>query len=212
MWKDLLLVLFSAIFGWLLGLLTLVITTYFNDKTKFKRIKSGICNELIELQHRLVLSAVGYNLDHGKFDHEFLRWVKVHCSSYKGINKDESIEKLVDSCLGMSEEALQIFVIGQRDETKGKSVKHARIPFLESQLSSIGLFSSDEQTILLEILAHVKIFNETADEAKVYFSRTFDPNIIGENRQIIETSLSEKYIQLARRSRIIADRIDAFFK
>ena len=208
LWKESLLV----IFGWLLGLLANIITTYAKDKKKSKTIKSGIHNELIELQHRLVLSAFAYNLDHGKFDHDFLRWVREHCSSYKGINKNEQIEKTVDSFLVMPEKALQDFVIGQRDETKGKSVKYARIPFLESQLSNIGLFSSDKQTILLEILEHVKIYNETADEAKVYFSRTFDPDISDTNRQIVETSLNEKYMQLAHRSRIIAERIDAFFK
>ena len=208
MGKELLLV----IFGWLLGLLAPVIATHVNDNRKSKTMKAGIRNELREFQHRLVLSAYIFNLAYGKFDHEFLRWTREHCSSYKGINKNEQIKKSIDSCLRMSEYDLHKFVIDQRDESKGKSVKYARTPFLESQLPNIGLFSSDKQTILLEILEHVKIHNETADGAKVYLSMTFNQDITGNNRRIVETSLIKLYIQLAERSRIIAERIDAFFK
>ena len=113
--------------------------------------------------------------------------------------------------LDMTEEALQKFILSKRDETKGKSVKYFRTPFLESQLSDLGQFSSNEQTILLEIMEHINIHNETVDEAKTYFSMTFDPSVTGKNRDIVNTSLNEKYLQLAERSRIIADKIDVFF-
>ena len=204
--------LFLILFGWLLGLLSSVITAYVNDRRKSNKIKTGIRNELIELQHRLVLVVYFFNLDHGEINHEFLRWIKNHLSSYKGINKDEITEKSVDCLLEKPENILQGFVTGQRDETKGKSVKHARTPYLVSQLHNIGSFPSSEQSILLEILEHTQIYNETVDEAINYHSMTFNHNISGINREIIEKSLNEKYIQLARRSRIIVERIDAFFK
>ncbi len=41
---------------------------------------------------------------------------------------------------------------------------------------------------------------------------TFDQGITGKNREIVEQSLKGKYIQLAERSRIIVERVDAFFK
>ena len=202
--------LFFVLFGWLLGLLSSVITAYFNDCRKSKKIKTVICNELIELQHRLVLAAYLYNLDYGEINHEFLRWIRNHLSSYKGINKYENIEKSVDSLLEMPENVLHRFVAGQRDGTKGKSVKHARIPYLVSQLHNIGSFSSKEQSILLEILEHTQIYNETVDEAINFLSMTFDQGITGNNREIVEKSLKEKYIQLAERSRIIVKRVNAF--
>ena len=208
MWEGLLLVFF----GWLLGLLAPVIATYINDKKKFKTIKSGISNELVELQYRLVSAAYIFNLDYGKFDHEFLHWMKKFCSSYNGINEKEQIEKSVDSLLQVPEKDLQQTVIIQRNKLVGKSVKHVRIPFLESQLSNIGLFSSDKQAILLEILEHAKIHNETVGDAKKYHSMTFDQDIRDVNREIVESSLHETYIQLAQRCRIIAERIDTFLK
>ena len=112
----------------------------------------------------------------------------------------------------MPENNLHELVAGRRDETKGNSVKHARMPYLISQLHSIGSFSSNEQTILLEILEHTRIYNETVDEARELFSMTFDQGITGSNREIVEKSLRGKYVQLARRSRIIVERVDALFK
>ena len=204
--------LFLVLFGWLLGLLSSVITAYFNDCRKSKKTKTVIRNELIELQHRLVLVAYLFNLDHGEIDHEFLRWIKNHLSSYEGINKYEDIEKSVDYLLEKPENDLHGIVASQRNGKKGKSVKHARIPYLESQLHNIGSFSSHEQSILLEILQHTQIYNETVDEAMKFHSMTFDQDITGNNWEIVETSLKGSYIQLAKRSQIIVERVDAFFK
>ncbi len=204
--------LFLVLFGWLLGLPSSVITASIKDYRKSIKIKTVIRNELIELQHRLVLAAYRFNLDYGEINHEFLRWVKNHLSSYEGINKDEVHEKLVDSFLEMSENNLHELIASQRDVTEAKSVKHARIPYLVSQLNSIGSFSSNEQSMLLEILEHTRIYNETVDEARELFSMTFDQGITGSNREIVEKSLREKYIQLARRSRIVVERVDALFK
>ena len=204
--------LFFVLFGWLLGILSSVIISHINDCRMSNKIKTVIRNELIELQHRLVLVAYLFNLDYGEINHEFLRWVKNHLSSYEGINKDEVHEKLVDSFLEMSENNLHELIASQRDVTEAKSVKHARIPYLVSQLHNIGSFSSNEQSMLLEILEHTRIYNETVDEARELFSMTFDEGITGINREIVEKSLREKYIQLARRSRIVVERVDALFK
>ena len=151
-------------------------------------------------------------MDYGEINHEFLRWIKAHLASYEGINKFENIEKSVDSFLEMPENDLHALVAGRRDETEGKSVKHARTPYLVSQLRKIGSFSSSEQIILLEILEHTRIYNETVDEARELFSITFDQGITGSNREIVEKSLRGKNIQLAIRSRIIVERVDALFK
>ena len=203
--------LFLILFGWLLGILSGVITAYIDDRRKFKKTKTVIRNELIELQYRLVLVVYLFNLDHGEINHELLRWIKNHLSSYDGINRIDEVERSVDHLLEKPENDLHGIVTSQRDGRKGKSVKHARIPYLESQLHNIGSFSSHEQSILLEILEHTQIYNETVDEAKNFLSMTFDQVITGDNRRIVERSLKEKYIQLAKRSRIIVERVDAFF-
>ena len=112
----------------------------------------------------------------------------------------------------MPENDLHELITGRRDETKGNSVKHVRIPYLESQLHNIGSYSPNEQSILLEILEHTRNYNGTVDEAIEILSMTLDQGISGSNREIVEKSLREKYIQLARRSRIIVERVDALFK
>ena len=206
MGKDLLLV----VFGWLLGLSAPIITTLILNKRKSKTINAGIRNELKELQHRTVLSAYILHKDHGKFDHELLQWAKRHIDSYDGINKKESFKKIVDMELGLTEEALHQYVKSLRDETKGKSLQYFRTPYLDSQLTEIGKFSTDEQTILLEIVEHIKINNETVDEAKAYFSMTFDTTITDNNHRIVNSSLDKKYLHLAERSQIIFKKIDAF--
>ena len=208
--------LFLILFGWLLGILSGVITAYIDDRRKFKKTKTVIRNELIELQYRLVLVVYQFNLDHGEINHELLHWIKNHLSSYEGINRIEGIEKSVDQLLEKPENDLHGIVASQRDGTKGKSVKHARIPYLESQLHKIGSFSSHEQSILLEILEHTQIYNETVDEAKNLLSLIFDHDFVIDYRELVErssheNSLKEKYIQLAKRSRIIVERVDAFF-
>ena len=198
-------------FGWLLGLLAPVITTLILNSRKSETVKKGIRNELVELQYRAVLSAFVFHKDYGTFNHELLSWTKEHCSSYKGINEKEDLEKLINMAMEMSEETLQQYILSQRNENIGKSVKYLRTPFLESQLEEIGKFSPKEQTIILEILEHIKIHNDTVDEAKAYFSMTFDASVTGENRRIVNSSLNEKYKHLAERCRIIADKTDVFF-
>ncbi len=141
-----------------------------------------------------------------------MRWIKAHLASYEGINKDEVVEKSVDSLLEMPENVLRGYVAGLREVAEGKSVKHVRIPYLESQLHNIGSYSPNEQSILLEILEHTRNYNGTVDEAIEILSMTLDQGISGSNREIVEKSLREKYTQLAIRSRIIVERVDALFK
>ena len=202
--------LLFLVLGWLLGLLAPVIASLILNARKAETVKVGIKTELRELKHRLVLSTYAFNLDYGQFDKNFLLWAKGHFLSYDGINKKPSFEESIDMFLQLSELALQQFVVSQRDQSKGKSVKYARAPFLESQLSEFHYFNSKEQSILLEVLEHVKIHNETVDEAKNYLSMTFDGTLSVENRRIVNASLNNAYIQLAERGRIIADRIGAF--
>lgn len=200
--------LLLIVFGWLLGLLAPIISFLILDKRKSKRINASIRIELIELKHRLAMSAYTLKMGYGNFDHEFLRWLKKHISSYQGINKRENLGNFVDTCLNMTAENLEQFILSQRDPTKGKSVKYARIPFLEANLSELKSFTGEEQSLLLEILQHINIHNDLVDEARDYFYKTFEESIKDVNRQIVQSSLNEKYGQLGDRCHTIVDLIE----
>lgn len=199
------------VLGWLLGLLSPVIVWLILSRREATAVKSGVLTELAEFRHRMVLTAYIYTLDYGNFDKDFVKWARAHLAKYDGLSDKDGIDRLYNKLCETSDDEFADWLRYQRaHSSSGKGVKNGRLPYLESKLGNLERFSEREQRQLLEILEQVSIYNESANDARYYFNATFDSSISPDNHQTIVSNLEDKYEELGKRARIVADRIAAF--
>lgn len=202
----------KAIFlGWLLGVLSPLIVQAIKDKKQSKSVRNGIIIELKEFKLRMLQLVYLFKLEYGTMDRTTLIWLNDQLESYSGVNYDEAIKNAISLMLNLNDEELkEHLLLKSNTSSKAHSVKTHQLPYIESKLNCLSLFSEKQQELILEILVQLRIFNETIDESRFYHKLTFDGNISTENHKIVCDSLTEKYIQLGNRSRIIAERISLF--
>ena len=196
------------VLGWLFGLVGPIVVWKILNQRKAAAAREAVGYELGELKLRMVLAAYALHQDHGKFDRELLIWVRAQISHYRGANETTGLSTAIDSLLAETDEVIEQFAQSGRSPRKGKSIPIARMPYLESQLSEIHIFSAPDQLGLLQIMEHVSIFNETLKEARDYFDKTLDQSLSEPNRQIVDETLNTKYRHLAERAQIVARKID----
>jgi Na+/phosphate symporter len=61
---------------------------------------------------------------------------------------------------------------------------------------------------LLEIQFHIDVHNQEVEQARHYFQLTFT-NLDAANRAVVESNLRAAYLNIARRQKMLAGKIDA---
>ena len=197
--------------GWLLGLLSPVITDMIRSRRLMKEITKGILAELEEFRYDLVAKTYSLSLHVGSFDREFLKWVRSTMEDCKTVRyQDQKVRMLsgVTELLkckdGDMQEVTEYFI---SDGTSARSLRKMELPFLDAKLDFISKFEINVQQNLLEIRTRVRTLNELIDESHEYLRMTFDSTISEENQERVQLNLDTSYVKINEQARLIADRI-----
>jgi len=194
------------LFGWLLGLLSQPIAS--RVEKYFKRILidselRGLIFRLAVISHRLQ--------DHlGSVDKSSIEWLKNICQKYGSQCSSEFLQSL-DGLSAATLEQIQIMTDCLRaPEGMGISVKPFPPPFSDSGLQQLWILDKGAQEFVLDIKSQVAILNDEIEGARFYHRLTFDPSSMEINEQIIRQNLRNRYEQVRRKCRFIADRIEKY--
>lgn len=197
--------------GWLLGLLSPSIAQGIRKKGKRREIRSGIESELKDLGHRMATVVYITASKFGKYDKALVEWLIPLFEEYKGDNSSGGMLRLLRSHQKSNDEQFaEIIADMVADSGSGLAVKKYKLPYLESKIGELSLFSERSQRRALEILNHLHLFNEEVEEARFYFKLTFDSSISVENHSKALEGGNTSYIKMGERAQIIIDRIRKF--
>ncbi len=114
----------------------------------------------------------------------------------------------------MSDEQITAFVndLSRREKEKkggksGLTLKKILIPYTDSKLGFLSQFDENFQRLVLIIRRELNAVNEDIELAWYYFKQTFESHS-DINRQLIEANLNTTYLDLAGKTRRLADRIE----
>ena len=193
--------------GWALGLLGPAIVDSIKRQREVVQVRQALLGELHEVKYRLALSAYYAEKRFGVIDRAYLQWLRRVVAEYKGSKPKDSILKMVDGQLSLTDEQIAFIAKGElADSQTGLTLKKYLVPLLDSRIPSLWFFESRFQQILLEVRTELNLLNEEVDQARYYFGLTFT-KLEGDSRSRVDQNLTQSYLQIAKRAKLAAVKI-----
>lgn len=195
--------------GWLLGLLSPQVAERIKRHYQKSDLRCGIISELKEIKVRVVSAVYLLAKKIGTYDKELIEWVKKHLEGYEGSYPTKrmlsSLEKLSNQANNQQLETIQLLYY---DEESGLSLKKFYLPFLESRIDSLPVFSDRFRSLIFEIRSQIQMLNEEIDNAQFYFRKTFDSSMNAESHKIVRQNLKSCYGNIERQIRPMVEKIN----
>jgi hypothetical protein len=201
--------LLHLLLGWLLGLITLGIAERMRRGYRKRELVASVTGELADLQYIIAVLAFRLRANLGEATDEFLDWLIPIIREYDGPSK---IPEMGDNLLKIRlypEEQRRVadLAISQRDLGVGLILMKYDLPFLTAQSAELSICPLDFQRGVSWVKWQLDYFNQGVDYLRSQYEKTFDTAIVGDNRQVIETNLTNGYKNLAIRAVSIAKAI-----
>lgn len=214
MWDNITTSIMLIFLGWLLGVLGPNITESIRNFYRIRELKDTFYIELDSLRYRLANVYFSLLLLLGRLSLEKVNWHLHIFTAYEGPDAPElpsGFSALRERLTEDNISEVNIFYRTQ-NEGVGKTLKRFSLPYIYSQLEFLTLLPSDYQVRILDILAHINMFNEQVDYATVTLDRSFNSSMTVDNYHINDTNLNNAYEKIAESARYISDKIGDLFQ
>lgn len=195
--------------GWLLGVLSPLITRHGERNRRKKEIGEGLRAELSEFRVRLAGMAFLVTLRFGTFDRAFIKWLLPLFQSYRGAHPTKEFRDTLEKLSGHSDAEIQTFaVMGKANEDRALSLKRFVLPYLEANMGNLDLFSERAKLLALEVSAQVAAINEETEQVRFYYGLTFDSSLTTRNHEIVNASIASSSLNVCRTGREVLAKLD----
>ena len=181
-------------FGWLLGFGSSFIFRWYDRSHKINEFRKGLDTELQEILPLLAGNVFSLKDSLGELDHDLLKWYKSVISDYPQDTIMDIQKKLLDLFLSLSSEQL-LAIMNVRESLKpdgsGKGLKKYNMNFYENNINLVSLFSADCQSLVFKIHNKLQLINQEIDRYLFYFDKTFDPNSVDINQDILRDNMKQ---------------------
>lgn len=207
------------IFGWVMGILSIIFGTLILEKIRQNINKNKITNGiLVELnEHLITISATCYSVTYkyGNFNVEFLKWWKPYYYKIKSSGRldilsdnNKNIEKIFD----MNEEELNNYKNANiEDPKKSKIIPSVSTPYIDANLNFLSEYGEDYKQQIFGVKREINFLNNDITEVIFYHRKTFD-DISTENHQVIVNNLNGLFTIMSRRTKDITELINTFIQ
>ena len=179
--------------GWLLGLLSQPIGERINRHYQKTDVRLGIISELKEMKVRLVSYVYVLSEKIGPFDKELIEWTKENLAGYEGNQPAKRILSCLEEISKRSDNPVECLQLLRSPQAGGFSLKRLYLPFLESKMGFLPLFSNKFQGLIHNIRSKNQIMNEDVESGIFYHRLTFDSSLSPENREIVLKNINSCY-------------------
>jgi len=193
--------------GWLLGVLSPVISERVLVRYRRNEFIRTAIQELQDLQFRMALLAYRVRSYLTTVDAEFAAWLQPILESYDGPEKDPRAIEGFRKLAGMKDEDRKAVQAALRRPGQSPRLIPFELGYLPQQSSLLSNYPADFQRRVGEISSQLRILNAQADFTMRMFEKTFDPAIVEANRAVVLANLEEGYAKVAARAQIIATAI-----
>jgi len=201
-----------VILGWALGFGSGWLIEWKRERKKCVAIQSAIRTELLDVGYRLVATFfVIYDRKGTLHNRKVLEWVLSYTELYVGPNPKEGVLAGVTELLSRSDAELKQYADLQAGQPSEPSLFVPRVEtsYTSAVVAHVQDFDPDYAQRVLDILAHIRIFNDIRENCLFYQKLTFTPNLSDENYTSAIHGAEVSLEELAKRSRLIVDKIKA---
>lgn len=199
------------LFGWLLGLISPIVTDKMRKHFQLKEVKKAFVVELNGLAKRLIASSFQMTSRIGHFDASFLHWFIPLYNKYNKVSSDPEFPKELENVILKEhkdfvqqwDKRLKSFYKG------GIGLKKYSLPYIRSRMHELQHFDSNFSVQILNILGKVDMLNENIEEAKYFLDKTFDSSLSESNYAIINENKETAYLDILEQVKFLVSVIDA---
>jgi hypothetical protein len=203
-WNELL-ILFI---GWVLGLLSPLITSRIQARRKANELKKSILAEIDE--YRIIMagliSRVASNVN--SLDHELIDYLLSIFESSNSVKDYDGMMQNLREMRKLSPEVLHAVQEQNHQSHRFLSLKKYDLPYLKANIGNLSGLDNEFQRRAFELLSLIMMFNEDIDLARDFHKLTFDASISVETKKEIAQELMDQYLTIANRAHIILKKID----
>lgn len=201
LWNELL----ALLLGWLLGLLSPLISDAIKHRRDVKQGRLAILSELDELA--IVLTMAGYRSCQaaGLFNRENLEWVREIVGSSE--DRHKAFVETIDEMLEYSDDQLAaLAAYSEASDQTSPMLQCYPAPLLDSRVAALWTFETEFQRKLLAIRRNLNLLDETVVQLRQYFRMTFEAQSQG-NRSRIDSNIRQLYENYFERVKIVVNQI-----
>lgn len=208
---DLVKNLAGVVVGWFLGFASAISSDWWKKRNRVRTIKRAVSRELRELAHRCVFYVFAVARKRGTIDRDLLKWMKEQLSCYTGPNPIPATAEGLEKMLKMDASELDA-ALPLANEMFKAAARRSFIPREEASYATVAAsqvhdFAPDYAVRLLDILSHLRMYNEARENQTYYFRLTFDASLSEESHANAIQNVDGAEDAMALRARIIVDKI-----
>jgi len=199
----------NVVLGWVLGLASAELIHWNRSRKKRRQIKVAISRELRESAHRLV--ALLYRLESrfGGINREFLEWMQPQVQRYEGPNPTDGLLAGVAGLLKQPDAKIQELAAHLQATTPPPFIPADEPSYTIRSVADLHDFEPDYAVRILDVLAHLRMIEQTRQNADHYHRLTFTPGLGDENHRKAIENVNTSHREIAKRARIVIDKIAA---
>jgi len=203
----------NVILGWVLGLGSAAFTDWRRERKGAKAIKTAISCELRETAQRLLCLIYKIEGRFGRLNREVLEWMKPQIQKYAGPNPKDGMLAGVTGLLAQSDQELSKLLAVHLQQTipphSMPLMPREEASYTAGAIGQLEKFDSAYAVRVLDILAHIRILNDARENGLYYARLTYEPGLSPENYGKAVANVAQADEQVAKRARIIVDKITA---
>jgi len=196
--------------GWLLGLMSPLITERIRNVLLRRRVGKAFKTELTTLRYRLMCAVQQMAEQNGRYNRSVLQWCRDTLEECGTGEIADRLRSHWDDVLKLSDKQIeQLGQVGVPGEDTSKNLSPLRLPFLDSHLDKIEIFSLDTRQALLDIRSQLEFLNDHIGQTRMFLEMTFTVGLEDSNRSKIIQNVNGLSEHIEKRARAIADMVGA---
>ncbi len=199
--------------GWLLGIFSTLLIHFLQRLFKKVSIKSGIRLELNDARARIATVAYKMRMRFGKLDKEFIELTSKVMAKMK---HDPNFTKFAEVCnkqIHFTE--AEIAKLNMLDKAKAGvslSMKTFKLPYLESKIADLSLYSEKFQYHCLSTLNDLRLINQAIEESIFYFRVSYTAGLADETYNKASIMTEQTFEKIGERAEMICTKINILLK
>jgi hypothetical protein len=199
----------GIILGWALGVGSTWLSDWRKDKKRARAIQAAISREFRETAHRMLAATYLLSERHGPFDRQVLTWMESQLIRYEGPNPTDGIRGGITAHLARTDQELAAAAQRYQQTMGPMFMPSESAPYTTSVAGELHDLEPDYAVRVLDILSHIRIWNEKAEHNRHFSRLTYDSGLSAENHQLARSNVDYSERDLLVRAKILIERISA---
>jgi len=193
--------------GSALGIVSSPITDAIRRHSAKLRLTRVIVTELRSLQDTLAIVVIQVSRHRGELTHTLLEALLSTLKSSGQSAAEGKAMRTIDALLELDENLLTPSVARGRGGPRSLSIEGHELPFLESHVHRLDLYTHGTQLMLVEIRTGLQSFNHHAEEAAHYHFMMFDSGMGPTSLDALRSNIESCYARAAEKASDLVARI-----